>query len=106
MKKLFLLIFLFVFAGIYALQAQTKVITGTISSSVEGEGPIPGVTVQVKGTTIGTVTDANGKYTLNVPQNATTLVFTYIGMKRQEVEIGGRSEINGVMESDIRGLDE
>ncbi len=106
MKKLFLLIILFVFAGVYALQAQTVVITGTIASSVEGEGPIPGVTVQVKGTTIGTITDANGKYTLTVPQNATTLVFSYIGMKKQEVEIGGRSVIDGVMESDILGLEE
>lgn len=106
MKKLLLLIVLFVYVGSLTLLAQTKVITGTVSSSVEGEGPIPGVTVQVKGTTVGTVTDVNGKYTLNVPQNATTLVFTYIGMKRQEVEIGGRSQINGVMESDITGLDE
>ncbi|OFY66816.1 MAG: hypothetical protein A2V64_07115 [Bacteroidetes bacterium RBG_13_43_22] len=106
MKKLFLLIFLFVFAGIYALQAQTKVITGTISSSIEGEGPIPGVTVQVKGTTIGTITDVNGKYTLTVPQDATTLVFSYIGMKKQEVEINGRSVIDGLMESDILGLEE
>ena len=106
MKKLLLLIVLFVYVGSLTLLAQTKVITGTVSSSVEGEGPIPGVTVQVKGTTIGTVTDTNGKYTLNVPQNATTLIFTYIGMKRQEVEIGGRSQINGVMESDITGLNE
>ena len=106
MKKLLLLIVLFVFAGASTLLAQTRVITGTVTSSVEGEGPIPGVTVQVKGTTIGTVTDVNGKYTLSVPQNATTLIFTYIGMKKQEVEIAGRSEINGVMESDILGLDE
>jgi TonB-linked SusC/RagA family outer membrane protein len=106
MKKLLLLIVLFVYIGSLSLLAQTKVITGTVSSSVEGEGPIPGVTIQVKGTTIGTITDANGKYTLSVPTNATTLIFTYIGMKRQEIAIGGRSEINGVMESDIRGLDE
>jgi len=106
MKKLLLLIVLFVYVGSLTLLAQTKVITGTVTSSVAGEGPIPGVTVQVKGTTIGAVTDANGKYTLNVPQSATTLVFTYIGMKRQEVEIGGRSQINGVMEADITGLDE
>jgi TonB-linked SusC/RagA family outer membrane protein len=106
MKKLLLLIVLFVFVGGYTLLAQTKVITGTVSSSVEGEGPIPGVTVQVKGTTIGTTTDVNGKYTLNVPENATTLIFSYIGMKSQEITIGGRSVINGVMESDIRGLDE
>jgi TonB-linked SusC/RagA family outer membrane protein len=106
MKKLFLLIILFVFAGVYTLQAQTVVITGTISSAIEGEGPIPGVTVQVKGTTIGTITDVNGKYSLTVPQNATTLVFSYIGMKKQEVEINGRSVIDGAMESDILGLEE
>ena len=64
MKKLSLLIVLFVFVGWYTLLAQTRVITGTVASSVEGEGPIPGVTVQVKGTTIGTTTDVNGKYSL------------------------------------------
>lgn len=67
MKKLLLLFVLFVFTGITALFAQTKVITGTVTSAVEGEGAIPGVTVQVKGTTIGTVTDINGKYSLSVP---------------------------------------
>jgi TonB-linked SusC/RagA family outer membrane protein len=105
MKKLFLLIILFAFLGFNAM-AQTKLITGTISSSVEGEGPIPGVTVQVKGTTIGTITDANGKYSITVPQNATTLIFSYIGMKSQEVTISGRSVIDGVMDSDILGLNE
>jgi len=106
MKKLLLLIVLFVFVGASTLMAQTRVITGTVTSAVEGEGAIPGVTVQVKGTTIGTVTDVNGKYTLTVPQNATTLIFSYIGMKKQEVAIAGRSEINGLMESDLLGLDE
>ncbi len=106
MKKLLLLFVLFVFTGITALFAQTKVITGTVTSAVQGEGAIPGVTVQVKGTTVGTVTDINGKYSLPVPQNATTLIFTYIGMKKQEVEISGRSEVNAVLESDILGLDE
>ena len=106
MKKLFLLIFLFVFIGVSSLWAQTRVITGTVASSVEGEGPIPGVTVQVKGTTIGAVTDANGKYSISVPQNATHLFFSYIGMKGQEVAISGRSVIDGIMESDILGLSE
>ena len=106
MKKLFLLIVLFVFVSGYNLLAQTVVITGTVTSSVEGEGPIPGVTVQVKGTTIGTITDANGKYTLNVPTTATTLVFSYIGMKSQEVLINGRTVINGVMEAALIGLQE
>jgi TonB-linked SusC/RagA family outer membrane protein len=106
MKKLFLLIFLFAFVGASTLWAQTKVITGTITSAVEGEGAIPGVTVQVRGTTIGTTTDVNGNYTLNVPQNATTLIFSYIGMKKQEVEIAGRSVINATMASEMLGLNE
>jgi len=73
---------------------------------VEGEGGIPGVTIQVKGTTVGTLTDQNGNFSITVPQNATTLVFSYIGMKKQEVEIAGRSVINAIMESDLLGLDE
>jgi TonB-linked SusC/RagA family outer membrane protein len=105
MKKLSLLIVLFVL-GVSALLAQTKVITGTVTSAVEGEGPIPGVTVQVKGTTIGTATDVNGKYSVSVPANATTLIFSYIGMKKQEVEINNRAVIDGVMQADILGLGE
>ena len=73
---------------------------------MEGEGGIPGVTIQVKGTTVGTLTDQNGNFSITVPQNATTLVFSYIGMKKQEVEIAGRSVINAIMESDLLGLDE
>lgn len=106
MKKIFLLVILFVFVSGYTLLAQTGVITGTVTSAVEGEGPIPGVTIQVKGTTIGTVTDVNGKYTITVPTSATTLIFSYIGMKSQEVPINGRTVIDGVMQSDILGLEE
>ena len=105
MKKLSLLIGLLVIS-VSALLAQTRVITGTVTSSVAGEGAIPGVTVQVAGTTVGTATDVNGKYSITVPQNATTLVFTYIGMKRQEVSIAGRSVVDVTMESDVLGLQE
>jgi TonB-linked SusC/RagA family outer membrane protein len=106
MKKLFLLIVLFVFLSGYTLLAQTIVITGTVTSSVQGEGAIPGVTITVKGTTVGTLTDVNGKYSLTAPQNATTLVFSYIGMKKQEVEIAGRKVIDAIMEPDVLGLSE
>jgi TonB-linked SusC/RagA family outer membrane protein len=105
MKKLSLLIVLFVL-GVYTLLAQTRVITGTVTSSVEGEGPIPGVSVIAVGTTVGAYSDLNGKYTLNVPQNANVLVFTFIGMKTQEIEIGGRKVIDVVMEPDLVGLNE
>ncbi len=106
MKKLFLLISLFVFVGASALWAQTKVISGTVTSSTQGEGTIPGVTVQVKGTTIGVITDASGKYLINAPTGATALIFSYVGMKAQEVAIDGRTNIDIVMESDIVGLQE
>ncbi len=106
MKKLFLLIVLFVFISGYTLFAQAVVITGTVTSSVQGEGAIPGVTITVKGTTVGALTDINGKFAVTAPQNATTLVFSYIGMKRQEVVIGGRKVIDIVMEPDLLGLDE
>ena len=106
MKKLFLLIVLFVFVSGYTLLAQTIVIKGTVTSSVAGEGPIPGVTVVVKGTTIGTITDSNGKYSLAAPVNATTLIFSYIGMKSLEVAIEGRTVIDGALQSDLIGLQE
>ncbi len=106
MKKLILLIVLFVFTGASALFAQTRVITGTVTSDVEGEGPVPGVSVVVQGTTVGAYTDINGKYTVNVPPNANTLVFTFIGMKTQEIDINGQSVIDIVMSQDLLNLDE
>ena len=106
MKKLFLLIVLFVFISGYTLLAQTIVITGTVTSSVQGEGAIPGVTITVKGTTVGAITDLNGKFSVTAPANATTLILSYIGMKKQEIEIGGRKVIDVIMEPDLLGLNE
>ena len=105
MKKFSLLIFLFT-VGSSTLFAQAIVITGTVTSAVEGGGPISGATVQVKGTNTGTATDSKGKYSLSVPQNTTTLIFSFVGMKRQDVEIAGRIVVDVVMESDILGLQE
>jgi len=107
MKKLFLLIVLFTGLGVMSLSAQTKVITGTVTPANESDGEMIGVSVSVKGTTIGTITDLNGKYTLpNVPSDATTLIFSFIGMKTAEVEIGGRSVVDCVLESEAVGLEE
>jgi TonB-linked SusC/RagA family outer membrane protein len=105
MRKL-LLLFLASFCILLSASAQQKTISGTVTSSVEGEGAMPGVSVSVKGTIIGITTDINGRYSLAVPQEAATLVFSYIGMKKQEVEIGPRSIIDVIMEPDILGLDE
>lgn len=101
MKKLLLTTSLFVLGGFLSLMAQTR-ITGTVTSQ---EGPLIGVTVSVKGTTTGTLTDTNGRYQISAPQDA-TLVFSYIGMKRIEMVVEGRSQIDLYMEPDITGLDE
>jgi TonB-linked SusC/RagA family outer membrane protein len=105
MKKLLLYLVFFVLGG-SALIAQTRVITGTVTSSIEGEGTLPAVTVMVKGTAIGTSTDVDGRYSLSVPADAATLVFSFIGMKPQEVAIDGRTVINVIMEPETVGLDE
>jgi len=105
MKKLCLLFACFVFVGVNFLQAQTVQVTGTITSAEDGM-PIPGVSVQVKGTTIGVATDVDGKYTINVPQNATTLLVSFMGFRTQEVEIQGRQVINLTLEFDVLDLEE
>ena len=90
---------------VYA-KAQQKTISGTVTSSVPGEGALTGASIAVKGTTVGINTDLNGKYLLVVPGNAVTLVFSYIGMKKLEVEIGNRTVIDAVLEPDLMGLEE
>ncbi|WPP49265.1 SusC/RagA family TonB-linked outer membrane protein [Catalinimonas niigatensis] len=97
-----LLVLVFVQQHVYA---QDRAISGTITSVEEGT-PVPGVNVIVKGTTKGTVTDIDGNYRISVPENATTLVFSFIGLAQQEVEINGRSTIDVAMESDAKQLSE
>src|SRR5665647_2751986 len=106
MKKFVFLIIAFLFICALPLMAQTRTITGTVTSATEGEGVLPGVTVTIKGTSTGTLTDLNGKFSIPAPQNAATLVFSYIGMKKQERQIGNQDVINVIMEPDILGLDE
>lgn len=96
---------LILFIGLQALQAQTKVITGKVTGSEDGK-TIPGVSVVVKGTTVGITTDLNGEYSLTVPEDAKVLVFSFVGMKTQEIEIGTSTVVNAIMEPDIFKLDE
>lgn len=103
MKKLALLLAFFTF-GLQVLLAQTKEISGTVTSADDGSS-IPGVSVSVKGTSLGTITDFEGKYIIRVPQNATTLVFSFVGMKTQEQPISGTS-INVQLGTDMIGVDE
>lgn len=105
MNRLKLLIALFVFTGFSALMAQTRTITGLVTSQEDGMA-IPGASVTVKGTTVGTLTDANGRFSLTVPQTAETLVFSFIGMKKTEVQIEGRARIDVALAPETVGLDE
>jgi hypothetical protein len=81
---------------------------GTISGIVLDEGgqPLPGTTVLVKGTTIGTSTDMEGRYSLTLPTTAKTLVFSFIGMRMEEMPIQGRSNLNVTLLDDTQALSE
>ncbi|HYG17339.1 MAG TPA: carboxypeptidase-like regulatory domain-containing protein, partial [Ohtaekwangia sp.] len=70
-----------------------------------GEG-FPGVNIVIKGTTLGTVSDADGRYSLDVPEGSSVLVFSFVGYTLQEVAVEGRSVIDIVMQPDIESLDE
>ena len=86
----------------------TDIVEKTITGKVTGEDaePLPGANVLVKGTTIGTVTDVDGNYSLEVPDDANTLVFSYVGYLSQEVNIGSSSVINMELQADIESLSE
>ncbi len=103
MKRITLLLAILVL-GFQAVIAQTKAISGVVTSADDGLS-IPGVTVSVKGTTIGTITDLDGNYTLKVPNEATSLVFSFVGMQSQEVAIDN-NVINVVLQSEVVGINE
>ncbi len=105
MKKIMLFLSLFLFMGIFVAPGQTRQITGTVASS-EDSAPIPGVSVAVKGTTLGTVTNMNGKFALQVPEDAGTLVVSFVGMKTLEITLGSPTIYNVKMEPDVLGIDE
>ncbi len=84
---------------------QQRVVTGTVTESDTGS-PVPGANVIVKGTTVGTVTDMDGKYSLNLPGDATSLVYSFVGYVSEEVVIGTQSVIDVALSSDITALSE
>lgn len=104
MKTGFLLVFIFVL-GLVSGHAQTRIITGTVSSSEDGL-PIPGVSVLLKGTTAGTITGANGNYSIQVPETAKTLVFSFVGMVTQEIQITAAARIDVILVPDVIGVGE
>ena len=103
MKKLVFTFLISLFCGVMAAYAQGNV-SGTVFDD-EGE-PLIGVSVFVKGTKNGTVTDFDGNYNLlNVPSNG-TLTFSYVGMQPIEIKVDGKSKIDAIMKEDHLGLEE
>lgn len=99
--KIFLLLLFTV--STFSLSAQ-KTVRGTVSDAA-GE-PLIGVNVIVKGTTLGTVTDMDGNYSLQVPGNEAILVFSYIGYTTVEVPVGNQTTINQTLSEDRETLEE
>ena len=97
------LLFVALLLSSYAM-AQ-RAVTGKVASSTDN-APLPGVTVIVKGTTNGAITDADGKYSINVTSDADVLVFSSIGFKTQQVTVGSQSTIDLALVEDLATLDE
>ncbi len=84
--------------------SQQKTVSGTV---VDNSGqPLPGVTIMVKGTGNGTVTDVNGTYSLSGVGDDAVLLFSFVGMQTQEIKVAGKLSIDVVMREDIIGIDE
>ncbi|MCE7054385.1 TonB-dependent receptor [Algoriphagus sp. AGSA1] len=85
--------------------AQSRVVSGTVITSEDNE-PLPGVSVIIKGTTQGATTGLDGKFEIQVPEDGSTLVFSFIGFVTQEVAINNQSEVNITMNYDMQDLGE
>ena len=102
MKKKLTSVLLFLAMSVGVVSAQTSKVTGKVVGE-DGE-PVIGASIIVKGTTVGTVTDSDGNFTLDVPSDGKQLVISYIGMKSKEVVVS--PNVNVTLMSDTQNLDE
>lgn len=93
------------FCCFWSASAQQKIIRGKVTAAEDGT-TLPGVSVVVKGSTTGTVTDGQGSYQLNLPETAKTLVFSFVGYASQEINIGNASTIDAKLGADTKQLSE
>jgi iron complex outermembrane receptor protein len=98
-----LLVFL-LFAGLQVVLAQ-KTVTGTVTGASDSQ-PLAGVTVLLKGTTVGASTGINGNYSIQVPNNESVLVFSFIGFTTQELTVGGQTVVNVTLAESMLQMDE
>lgn len=104
-KALLFVVALFTMMLSYEVSAQQRVITGQVISDEDGLG-LPGATVLVKGTTVGTTTDLDGNYSISVPEGGEILIFSFVGLETKEEVIGNRTVINVTLTTDAAQLSE
>ncbi len=100
-SKLLIVGFLF---GFYAAFAQNFAVKGTVYDN--SNAPLPGVSVVVKGTTLGTITDFNGKFSIDTKVFPATLVFSYVGFRTQEITVTDNKSLQVFLQEDLQTLDE
>ncbi len=105
MKRFVFVLSLLLFAGFNLLQAQGVQVSGNVTGADDGTA-LPGVSVVVRGTTIGAVTDFEGNYSITVPDASATLMFSFVGMTTQEIVVEGKTVIDVALESTSMELDE
>ena len=88
----------------WSVVAQDRTVTGKVTE--QDGSPLPGVNVIVQGTSVGTVTDVDGKYSVSVPSGFNVLVFSFIGLTTQEIDIASRTSVDVSMSTDIKQLGE
>lgn len=103
------LILCFALSGLFSVPVEASgfddgiIVAGTVS---DREGPLAGTSVVVKGTSTGTTTDVNGRYSIKVPDDRSVLQFSYLGYVKREVTVGGQRMIDMLLDEDIRQMDE
>lgn len=105
MRKIALLLTCILVFSMHVVFAQSRTVTGTVTDADDGS-TLPGVSVVVKGTSIGTVTDIEGDFSLNVPNDAETLVFSFVGMATKEVELTSANSYQVEMSDAAISVDE
>ncbi|MDO9255234.1 MAG: SusC/RagA family TonB-linked outer membrane protein [Bacteroidales bacterium] len=102
MRKLSFLLVLLLLTAMQVLAQRT--ITGKVTSADDGSG-IPGVTVLIKGTSTGVLTDLDGKYSISVPKDANALQFSFVGMQKQEVALTASNVVDVILQSEAQKIE-
>ena len=107
MKKNLLIFFFGVACSLFCMQsfAQERSVTGMVTDAATGE-PLIGVNIVVEGTTIGTISDADGSYSITVPSAESVIDYSFVGYTTQQIRVGNQTEINVELEPSAVGLDE